>query len=78
VDSLSAVLDEVREKEIGVGRRLDINWLLRGEARRILDGQRLLPWFADRRECVTMPRWSWPGLVRGWQVFVRLRWRWIR
>jgi hypothetical protein len=28
VDSLSAVLDEVREKEIGVGRRLDINAML--------------------------------------------------
>jgi hypothetical protein len=32
VDSLSAVLDEVREKEIRLGRRLDINTLLRDEA----------------------------------------------
>lgn len=32
VDALSAVLDEVREKEICVGRRLDINVLLRDEA----------------------------------------------
>jgi hypothetical protein len=32
VDSLSAVLDEVREREIGVGRRLGINGLLQDEA----------------------------------------------